>query len=213
MAKVNGIVPASTFMTGEFVLPSITVTLAVLKMYQVQAGCQLADRVHRIVSAGCEVARIGRGAAVCRQVSESLEHIFRALIRKLDAGEEVIVDGEGQPSLGDAAIDMFEQVAAGCVAGDVVRSQQFRKANCARYILLVFEGGRVVGDTANASFIQLCPRRLKQLAAGVAHHHKLFAGHLDLLIVKTIGWQQNLQLGHHAVHRERVIAERADADR
>ena len=71
------------------------------------------------------------------------------------------MDGEGQPSLGDAAIDMFEQAAAGCVAGDIVRSQQLRKANCAGCILLVFECGRVVGDTANAGFIQLRPRRLE----------------------------------------------------
>ncbi len=32
-------------------------------------------------------------------------------------------------------------------------------------------------------------------------------------LCKTIGRQQNLQLRHHVVERERVIAEGADADR
>ena len=70
--------------------------LDVLEMDQVQTRRQLADRVHRIVSAGCEVAGIGRGAAVGGKAVERFEYIFRALVRKLHALEEVVVNGEGQ---------------------------------------------------------------------------------------------------------------------
>jgi hypothetical protein len=67
----------------------------------------------------------------------------------------VIVKAEGKARGGDSAVDLLEEVAGdGAFSGDVGGSQEFGEADGGGDVVVVFDDGRVVGDTADAGLVQ-----------------------------------------------------------
>src|ERR1700744_2237397 len=92
-----------------------------------------------------KVADVGSRAHRGRKILQRAQHILRSLIGKLLAFEEVIVNAEAEALLREAPVDVV-QYSAGCIACDVLHTENFRESQRALEFLRVVNRRAVVGD-------------------------------------------------------------------
>ena len=179
--------------------------LDVFEVHPVEARGELADCLHRIMPTRSEMAHVRSGAHRFGKTGHSLRNIFRTLIREFLPLEILMMDAEGQACLREAPLDLGKD-AGRRIAGDMPHTQQVGKARRVLNVLAVFDGSRVVRDTANPGAVELGSGRAEQIIAGCVHPHGLAPGHFDFLN------PQSGPLHDHVLERQAVVAVGPDAD-
>src|SRR5579863_9619759 len=133
---------------------------------------QFSNCIYRIMPAGCKMSDIRGGADAVRKSLESIQDVFRALIRELLAFEIMVMDSKRQLLLGKALVDSIQD-AAGGIAGNIARAEDFGEPDSVFEVRVFFDGGRVIRDAAYSCLIEFCPSRMKQVVRGMVHQHEL----------------------------------------
>ena len=115
------------------------------------------------------MAGVGGCSGVGGEAVEGLQDFVRALVGEFAFLHEVIVKAEGEVCGGDSAVDLFEEVAGDVAfSGDVGGSEEFGEADGGGDVVVVFDDGGVVGDTADVGLVQLFSGGEEEVVLGMA---------------------------------------------